>query len=171
MILCGIKHCGKSTLGRGLARSLNIPFCDTDELLEKAEGVSVREFFRRAGEEAFRRRESEVLKSLSGEPRRVIALGGGALMKEENASVVGKLGTLIWCDTDDETAFRRIARKGLPPFLADAADPLGEFRTRNRERRALFARLCNVRFVPEKSLTAEQNVQALRSQLQEKGII
>ena len=49
LILCGIKHCGKSTLGRGLAALLRIPFSDTDELLEKALGVPVRTFFREAG--------------------------------------------------------------------------------------------------------------------------
>ena len=66
LILCGIKHCGKSTLGRGLAVQLGIPFRDTDELLEQALGMTVRAFFREAGEEAFRLRETEVLKSLSG---------------------------------------------------------------------------------------------------------
>jgi len=171
LILCGIKHCGKSTLGRGLAALLRVPFRDTDELLEKAVGIPVRTFFREAGETAFRLRETEMLKTLSGESPQVISLGGGALEKEENASLVRELGTLIWCDTDEETAFRRVLRRGLPPFLADSPDPRKEFSERNRVRRALFARLCDVRFVPVPGVRAEENVRNLRRLLQEKGII
>ena len=171
LVLCGIKHCGKSTLGRGLAALLRIPFSDTDELLEKALGVPVRTFFREAGEAAFRLRETEVLKNLSGASPQVISLGGGALEKEENASFVRELGTLIWCDTDDETAFKRVLRRGLPPFLADAPDPRKAFGELNRARRDLFARLCDVRFVPARGVRAEENVRNLRRLLQEKGII
>ena len=171
LILCGIKHCGKSTLGRGLAALLGVPFLDTDKLLEEALGVPVRTFFREAGEAAFRLRETEILKNLSGESAQVIALGGGALEKEENASLVRGLGTLIWCDTDDETAFKRVLRRGLPPFLADSPDPRKAFGELNRARRALFARLCDVRFVPGPGLPAAENVRLLRRLLQEKGII
>ena len=171
LILCGIKHCGKSTLGRGLAALLRIPFRDTDELLERAVGVPVRAFFREAGEEAFRLRETEILKTLSGESPQVISLGGGALEKEENASLIRALGTLIWCDTDEETAFKRVLRRGLPPFLADSPDPRKEFSERNWVRRALFARLCDVRFVPVPGLPAAENVRNLQRLLQEKGII
>ena len=171
LILCGIKHCGKSTLGRGLAAVLGVPFLDTDQMLEEALGVPVRTFFREAGEAAFRLRETEILKKLSGEFPQVIALGGGALEKEENASLVRELGTLIWCDTDDETAFKRVLRRGLPPFLADAPDPRKAFGELNRARRDLFARLCDVRFVPARGVRAEENVRNLRRLLQEKGII
>lgn len=171
LILCGIKHCGKSTLGRGLAALLRIPFLDTDDLLERAVGVPVRAFFREAGEEAFRLRETEILKTLSGELPQVISLGGGALEREENASLVRELGPLIWCDTDEETAFKRVLRRGLPPFLADSPDPRKEFSERNRARRALFARLCDVRFVPGPGLPAAENVRNLQRLLQEKGII
>ena len=171
LILCGIKHCGKSTLGRGLAAQLGVPFLDTDQMLEEALGVPVRTFFREAGEAAFRLRETEILKNLSGEFPQVIALGGGALEKEENASLVRELGTLIWCDTDDETAFKRVLRRGLPPFLAGSPDPRKEFCERNRARRELFARFCNVRFVPTPGRPPAENVRNLRRLLQEQGII
>ena len=108
---------------------------------------------------------------LSGELPQVISLGGGALEREENASLVRELGPLIWCDTDEETAFKRVLRRGLPPFLADSPDPRKEFSERNRARRALFARLCDVRFVPGPGLPAAENVRNLQRLLQEKGII
>ena len=171
LIFCGIKHCGKSTLGRSLAGILGIPFSDTDLLLEKENGKGVRELFREWGEDEFRRRETLLLKKLSAAEIRVIALGGGALLRPENVPVVKALGTLIWCDVSDETAFERIAAEGLPPFLEQAADPMEEFRSRNRSRRETFSAVCDLRFVPEPDASIEHNVLKLQQQLMGKGII
>ena len=168
LIFCGIKHCGKSTLGKLAAELLEIPFCDTDELLEKEYNSSVRELFKALGEEEFRRRESELLKGLP-EKECVISLGGGALLKEENHAPVRKLGTLIWCDVPDEVAFERISRKGLPPFLAQAPDPFKEFVLNNRSRRETFSRLCRIRFSPSPEKKPEENCQALLEVLKCKG--
>lgn len=171
LVFCGIKHCGKSTLGQTLARVLDIPFCDTDGLLEEKFQTSVREFFKAHGEEAFRACETQLLKELSGEKLQVISLGGGALLKEENRALVKDLGILIWCDIDDETAFQRVLQGGLPPFLAQAADPFEEFRSRNCGRRATFAGCCDLRFAPDPEKTPEENVSNLLEILREKGIL
>lgn len=171
LVFCGIKHCGKTTLGKGLARALEIPFADTDELLEQTCGSGVRELFRAWGEEGFRRRETALLKGLSASERRVISLGGGALLKEENFPIVKALGSVIWCDVSDETAFERISAGGLPPFLEGFADPLAEFRERNRRRRETFAAVCDVHFVPDPALLPEENLLKLQLLLREKGII
>lgn len=168
LIFCGIKHCGKSTLGRVTARLLQLPFCDTDLLLEEQFGASVRDLFRQWGEEEFRRRESELLKGLP-EKECVISLGGGALLREENHASVLKLGTLIWCDVPDEVAFERVSRKGLPPFLAQAPDPFKEFVLSNRRRRETFSRLCHIRFSPSPEKKPEENCKMLLKVLKCKG--
>ena len=169
LIFCGIKHCGKSTLGRITAELLGVPFCDTDQLLEEKHNSSVRDLYRQWGEEEFRRRESDLLQSLSGEMR-VISLGGGALLKEENHSILQKLGTLIWCDISDETAFERISKGGPPPFLAQAPDPFEEFKARNRSRRETFARLCRIKFSPDPGKEAEENGRELLEMLKRERI-
>ena len=82
-VFCGIKHCGKSTLGRLIASASGVPFTDTDEELEKEffrrEGkkAACRTIFREYGEEYFRKLEADVIRSLSDGKLRVIALGGG----------------------------------------------------------------------------------------------
>ena len=86
VVLAGIKHCGKSTLGRMLARRWNVPLVDTDLELEAefarrtGRAAGTREIFRELGEEAFRKLEAEVIRSLADSPEfRVIALGGGVV--------------------------------------------------------------------------------------------
>ncbi len=170
LIFCGIKHCGKSTLGKAAAQELQRPFYDTDSLMEEKSGTSVRELFKSLGEEEFRRFESSLIRELP-QKECIISLGGGALLKEENHAPLQKLGTLIWCDISDEIAFERISRKGLPPFLAEASDPFEEFRCRNRSRRETFARVCQVRFSPSELKTPEENVRELLTLLKTKGIL
>jgi shikimate kinase len=171
LIFCGIKHCGKSTLGKILARELELPFCDTDELLESQYHAPVRTLFKEWGEEEFRRREALLLAGLESQVPGVISLGGGALLRQENQKTVKKLGTLIWCDIDDRTAFQRIAAGGLPPFLAGEADPFEKFEQNNKERRKIFEACCGLRFVPDPQSSPEENVLYLRSLLREKGVI
>ncbi|MBE6386078.1 MAG: hypothetical protein E7048_10525 [Lentisphaerae bacterium] len=170
LIFCGIKHCGKSTLGKTAAQQLQRPFYDTDLLMEEKSGTSVRELFKTLGEDEFRRFESALIRELPvGEC--VISLGGGALLKEENHAPLQKLGTLIWCDISDEIAFERISRNGLPPFLAEASDPFDEFCRRNRSRRETFSRVCQVRFSPSALKTPAENVGDLFELLKTKGIL
>ena len=151
------------------AKLLNLSFCDTDLLMEERYSNSVRELFKEWGEEEFRRRESELIRTLPEGPC-VISLGGGALLKEGNHAPLKQMGTLIWCDVSDETAFERISRKGLPPFLAQAPDPFEEFKERNRSRRETFARLCDVKFSPDPAKTPAENSKGLLEVLKEKGI-
>jgi shikimate kinase len=172
LIFCGIKHCGKSTLGKTLARMMQVRFCDTDEMLEEKWQCSCRELFKSVGEEEFRRRESDLLKEIP-EPEElcIISLGGGALLKEENLPVLQKLGHIIWCDVDDAAAFERVTANGLPPFLAQAQDPFAEFKKLNLSRRKIFAAVSALRFEAEKEKTPQENAKKLKALLLEKGLI
>ncbi|MBQ9753534.1 MAG: hypothetical protein IJV93_02150 [Lentisphaeria bacterium] len=171
LIFCGIKHCGKSTLGKAVSEQLALPFRDTDEMLEERFHLTVRELFKSVGEEEFRRRESELLSSLEAETPQVISLGGGALLKAENVPILKKLGKIIWCDVDDRTAFARIIKKGLPPFLAETADPFATFQNSNQSRRAIFGAVCSLRFEPQKTNSPAENAKKLCELLFEKGMI
>ena len=152
IVVCGIKHCGKSTVGKELADILDVKFVDSDDLIVAKDGGqrSVREIFAAEGEEAFRKLEAAVLSELAGSGQKmIIALGGGALSNAFVSDSVKKaLGFKVWLDTDDHTAFMRIIEKGLPPFLKDAADPEEAFKAMNVERKAVFAAQCEVRCVP-----------------------
>ena len=128
--LCGIKHCGKSYLGRTLAKTLGAPFFDTDALLEADAGKPVRALYREAGETRFRELEAEsVRKFIASAPcPAVVALGGGVVSNPFlTPGDLRALGLIVWLDVPVPTAFERMAREGFPPFLADKPDPFGEF--------------------------------------------
>ncbi len=161
ILLTGIKHCGKSTLGRALSRRWKCPFLDTDELLETrlqrltGKPTSCREFFREFGERRFREEEAAVIAGLAqsvtaGAPvLRVIALGGGVPGNVfVSPDVLRSLGVVVCIQIDDAVAFERVRRRGLPPFLVEEADPFGAFCRMNRERLPGYQRVADLFFYP-----------------------
>ena len=140
IVFVGIKHCGKSTFGKSLAKRWDCVFFDSDTELEKAfyqqsgSRCSCRDIFKILGEEKFREFESEVIRSLISGEQTVIALGGGAVSNPfVDVETLRQLGHIVWLDVADEIAYRRVERKGLPPFLAESADPFRSFCEMNRK--------------------------------------
>ena len=75
--LVGMPGCGKSTVGKHLARLLGWVFVDSDTEIERALGHSIREHFERFGESSFRDAEAAQIALLSALPHTVVATGGG----------------------------------------------------------------------------------------------
>jgi len=111
--LIGYRCSGKTSIGKGLAGRLGLPFVDTDELVEKRVGKTIREMVGASGWAFFRRQEREAIKSLAALDQSIIATGGGAVMAEDNAADLKQEGVLIWLVADEETVLKRM--------LADAA--------------------------------------------------
>ena len=84
LALVGMPGSGKSTVGRQLARKLGVGFVDTDQVIELRIGCSIRDFFEREGEAAFRDIEAQVLDDMTQTPCGVMATGGGAVLREAN---------------------------------------------------------------------------------------
>lgn len=115
--LVGMMGAGKTTVGRRLARALNLPFFDADEEIEKAAGMSVAELFARHGEASFRRGEAKVIKRLlSGEPI-VLATGGGALLDAGTRAIVSARAISVWIRADVETLVKRATKRPTRPLL------------------------------------------------------
>ena len=100
MILFGFQHVGKSFYGAKLAQKLNLPFLDTDLLIEEKIGYSFRTLWQES-EEKYREVEKEVIANLP--PNHVIATGGGAILDIENRKQLAKLGKLIYLKMKKET--------------------------------------------------------------------
>ncbi len=118
IVLVGMMGCGKSAIGKMLARKLNLEFKDADEEIELAAGRSVADIFKEYGEPEFRRLEERVIARLITEGPMVLALGGGAFLNDETRGNILKNGLSVWLNVDFETLFERVMRKpGKRPLL------------------------------------------------------
>src|SRR4051812_1385007 len=110
LFLIGYRGSGKSTVGRRLADRLWQEFLDSDELIVRQAGKTIREIFEQEGEPGFRDRESLVVRELAAVPEdQVIALGGGAVLREENRRALRDGGhKVIYLKCEPAELHRRI---------------------------------------------------------------
>lgn len=108
IILIGYRGSGKTTIGRLLAGRLKTPFIDADEHLESQAGKTIREIFATEGEPSFRDRESAVLRELTQGGVRVLATGGGVVLREENRERIRESGFVVWLTADADTLWERL---------------------------------------------------------------
>jgi len=108
IFLYGPPGTGKSTIGKTLARNLKLPFIDLDRVIETDAGMSIPQIMDQQGESAFRDLESAALKNLASEKESVVALGGGALLRDGNRAFAESHGKVILLMADVETLFQRI---------------------------------------------------------------
>jgi shikimate kinase len=115
-VLIGIPGAGKSTIGKHLARILEVDFRDTDSDVEKSEGMTISDMFVQLGEPAFRELERDaVIKALKDHDG-VLALGGGAVM-DVNTRAALKGHTVVWLDVSLADASHRVGLNTSRPLL------------------------------------------------------
>lgn len=113
LFLVGYMGCGKSTIGRKLARALGYRFVDTDSLVEEREGATVYDIFRYEGEERFRQIEREVLEEVIAEASDVvISTGGGLPAWGDNMTRMNEVGRTIYLKRSAENIASRLSPYG-----------------------------------------------------------
>src|SRR5512140_2461855 len=127
LILIGMPGSGKSTVGRQLARRLDLPFIDSDHEIEQRLGCPIREFFEREGEGAFRDIEESLIGELAQRPTGVLATGGGAVQRPANRQRLHQAGQVIYLRSTPEELFRRVRHDSNRPLL-QVADPMRRLR-------------------------------------------
>lgn len=140
--LVGLPGSGKSTVGRQLARRLQLPFTDSDHEVERRIGCTIREFFEREGEPAFRDIEETVIADLTQGDAGVIATGGGAVLRPANRERLRQAGQVVYLRSTPEELFRRLRQDSQRPLL-QVADPLDRLRTLYQERDPLYRETCH----------------------------
>lgn len=110
VVLIGYRGTGKSTVGRKIAHTLNRPFYDTDEMIQKRTGKVIKEIVEEGGWESFRKEEKKIIRKLSAVRGSVIATGGGAVMDEGNLKILRKRGVFIWFTADVRTIIERMEK-------------------------------------------------------------
>lgn len=107
IFLCGFMGCGKSTVGKILAKKMGISCVDLDTYIEKKAGMTIPEIFDKFGEEYFRKLETEALAAFA-DMGGVVATGGGALLSEKNGEVAKRSGMVVFIDTFFNACYERI---------------------------------------------------------------
>ncbi len=154
VVLIGMKHCGKSTIGAALAERLDCAFYDVDQMIaethacETGEHLDVREIFTRHGEEHFHRIEGHVVCELYLKLDRpgncsVVALGGRTAVNATVCSLLKAIGLTVYLRVPAIEIYTRIERSGLPPFL-DEGDPAGSFVKLYEQREPKYRELADV---------------------------
>jgi shikimate kinase len=108
LVLIGLRGTGKTTVARLLAERLAWECFDADAEIESRAGKSIAAIFADDGEAAFRDLESRVVADLANRAHVVLALGGGAVMREENRRAIAAQGRVVWLAASPETLLRRI---------------------------------------------------------------
>ena len=135
--LVAMPGAGKSTAGRHLASALGMPFFDADVEIERRIGMSIRAFFEREGEPAFRDIEQAVVAELARRGGLVLATGGGSVLREVNRQVLRDHTTVVYLRASPEELFRRLRHDTHRPLL-QVADPLRKLRDLYQTRDPLY---------------------------------
>ena len=123
IFLVGYMGCGKSTIGRTLAKQLGVRFLDMDTLLEQRCGKSVAEIFTETGETGFRQSEREVLAELTSEREAIVATGGGAPCFFDNMETMNRAGLTVYFKMSPEKLAGRLEHgKAKRPLLRDKSE-------------------------------------------------
>ncbi|MCX6798791.1 MAG: shikimate kinase [Candidatus Diapherotrites archaeon] len=148
LIVIGFKACGKTAVGKALARKLGAPFFDIDDVVERIYrdeagcGLRFREIYRKHGKDFFRELEHRAVQELAKKKDSVIAVGGGTVMFFDNADLLKKCGKFIYLDEDPAAMLCRIVEKGVPAFL-DPNDLEGSMQRELEKRKPHYEKLAD----------------------------
>jgi len=137
VFLVGMPGSGKSTVGRALGRRLQMDWVDSDQVIEQRVGCTIRDYFERCGEAAFRDVEELVLDELTRSGSLVLATGGGAVLRQVNRQRLHERGTVIYLRSSPEHLVRRLRNDVKRPLL-QVGDPLQRLRDLFAQRDPLY---------------------------------
>jgi shikimate kinase len=153
IVLVGPMGVGKTTIGKKLAKRLDLPFIDTDAVITKTHG-DIADIFERSGEQAFREIESETLLPLLADLS-VISTGGGAVLNERTREALA-LATVVYLSTDGKHIASRL-RGGNRPLIKNG---VADWRQIYNSRRPLYEQVADIT-VDTSSSSLVQTIEAI----------
>lgn len=168
--LIGFMGAGKSTIGKMLAQKLNRDFFDTDTLIEQKTGKTISDIFLRHGETHFRNLESETIAEIAAKNGAVVALGGGAVLRDDNWKKLKSSGVSVYLKWEVASLVTRIMEDESRPLLEPLAgkDREAEIKRLLRSRISLYEKAdivldCQPDMIPAE--VAERLSQILREEI------
>jgi len=134
---------GKTTIGRLLARRLNMAFIDSDHEIEARTGATIPWIFEIEGEASFRRREADVIRDLSAQRGIVLATGGGAVLNPDSRALLAERGTVVYLRASVGSILQRTSHDKNRPLL-QTADPRKKLEDLTAEREPLYREIADL---------------------------
>ncbi len=135
--LIGLMGVGKTTIGKQLAKTLGMPFYDSDKVIEESTGVDIPTIFEYEGETGFRLRELAVIGQLTELEGVVLATGGGAIIKEQNRLALRQNGFVVYLQCSVDKILQRTKRDNKRPLL-NTENPRERIEALFKERERLY---------------------------------
>ena len=143
IFLVGLMGSGKTTIGRSLAKKLNLHFVDADQEIEARTGASIPLIFEIEGEASFRQREADVIRDLTAQQGIVLATGGGAVLNETSRQLLRERGTVIYLRASVASILQRTSHDKNRPLL-QTGDPRAKIEALSRERAPLYQEVAHI---------------------------
>ena len=122
LVFLGMMGSGKSSIGSLVAKKLDLDFVDIDKEIEKKLGISIKEIFKRKGENYFRKFEEKITLNKLKLSSTVISLGGGAFINQKIRRVVLKKNISFWLNWSDQILLDRIRNSTKRPVAYKLSD-------------------------------------------------
>jgi len=142
IILIGPPGAGKSSIGKNLAKKLEQPFCDTDQLIEEQTGKSIAEIFIDSGEAQFREIEKAVVLQVLQDRTGVIALGGGSVLDDDVQAKLQRMSDVVYLDVSISNAAPRVGFNRDRPLLV--GNPRQQWIALMEKRRPIYEKLAKI---------------------------
>ena len=123
VFLIGYRCSGKTTVGKSIAKTIDWSFVDSDLLIIKKNGNSIKDIIDTAGWDAFRRMERSTLRQICTKDRQVVATGGGVVLDADNIKAMKTSGTVVWLEASAASIQERMRQdkntENFRPALTD----------------------------------------------------
>ena len=139
--LLGLRGAGKSTIGKRLAKRLDVPFVELDTRVEELAGLSLAEIFELHGDAFYRRLERDALRRCLGEHRAAVVATGGSLVTDDDTfALLRARARTIWLQASPESHWERVVAQGDRRPMQNRANAMSELRALLRQRTERYAR-------------------------------
>lgn len=120
IFIIGFMYSGKSTMGKKLAKAMNLKYIDTDNIIETKYNITINNFFEKYGEDLFREFEHKILLESIKEDNIIISTGGGLPCFHKNMELIKENGISIYLNMSPQSIIHRINNsKKKRPLLQD----------------------------------------------------
>ena len=148
IVIIGFMGSGKTRVGKRLSKDLSLPFVDVDKVITKKMDMSVKEVFQRFGEPFYRALETMTIKALIEDPeKKVISLGSGLPIQEQNQKYIGQLGTVVYLKGSADTLKKRLEGGGSTSPLLEGGDIDEKVKKLLKQRDPIYAKFANIQVV------------------------